>query len=421
MKVLISAYACEPNRGSEEGVGWNIVRRLARSHSLTVITRKRNTEVILSCEEEWVKGVRWVFIDPPKSLTFWKKGARGVQVYYLMWQYLLWRKAKELMKDETFDLTHHLTFGKYWVPSLLAGLNTPFVFGPVGGGESAPAPLRGGFSLKGKMSESSRELIQKGLLMCPPAQTLYRRAGWTLAATRQTEEALKALGVERVSVQVQSGLGGDELAALAGYGELCEKRKFDGKRPLRLVTACRLIHWKGVDLALETISELVKRGHDVVLTVLQGGPELANLKTMAADLGIADRITFAGRLPSLVDVYQEIGAADALLHPALHEAFGQSCLEALGIGVPVVCLKWGGPGLIVDDTCGVRISPGSREETVNSLSNAVLRLYGEDQERTFSAEQCRSRAAQFSWSAVVNSVNEAYRVATRTSGDLDAN
>ena len=39
LKILISAYACAPGRGSEEGVGWDCIRALAEYNDLYVITR----------------------------------------------------------------------------------------------------------------------------------------------------------------------------------------------------------------------------------------------------------------------------------------------------------------------------------------------------------------------------------------------
>ena len=48
MKILISAYACEPNKGSEPGIGWNwMINLVKKGHSVTVITRKNNKKIIL--------------------------------------------------------------------------------------------------------------------------------------------------------------------------------------------------------------------------------------------------------------------------------------------------------------------------------------------------------------------------------------
>ncbi len=53
-----------------------------------------------------------------------------------------------------------------------------------------------------------------------------------------------------------------------------------------------------------------------------------------------------------------------MVHPALHEAFGISCLEALAAGRPVICLNCGGPALQVTPEVGFVVEPGPVEETV---------------------------------------------------------
>jgi glycosyltransferase involved in cell wall biosynthesis len=234
-----------------------------------------------------------------------------------------------------------------------------------------------------------------------------RRATWTLAATRQTADALQQAGVTRLSVQVQSGITRQELQTL---GDAPPAARKDG--PIKLVTACRLIHWKAVDLAIEAIAAARGRGLDVHLTVLQNGPEQASLEQLAAKLGIAHKVTFAGRLPTLDDVYQTIRGSDALIHPALHEAFGQACLEALALGTPVICLDWAGPGVIVTDDCGYKVLPGSKEETVQRFADAITALHaGRDgaEQRSLAA---RRRATDFLWDSICAGIEEGYRKAT---------
>ena len=46
LRVLISAYACEPGKGSEPGVGWNFSKEMAKHHDLWVLTRLNNREII---------------------------------------------------------------------------------------------------------------------------------------------------------------------------------------------------------------------------------------------------------------------------------------------------------------------------------------------------------------------------------------
>jgi len=193
MKLLLSAYACEPNFGSEGGVGWNIVRALSENYDLSVLTRANNEELISSSDEVWVKKVNWIYTDPPKWLCFWKKGARGVQLYYILWQiYALKRVRKEKVD---YDVVHHVTFGRYWVPSFLVKLGKPFVFGPVGGGDRTPEQLAAEGSLKARLPEIVKAGIHRFLTMPTPIRKYYLKMDKVIAATHQTAEALKDIGV----------------------------------------------------------------------------------------------------------------------------------------------------------------------------------------------------------------------------------
>jgi glycosyltransferase involved in cell wall biosynthesis len=401
MNLLISAYACEPGRGSEPGVGWNIVKALSSNAELWVITRANNRTVIESSGEPWIDYVHWIFWDPPAWLTFWKKRGRGVQLFYILWQIGVYYVARKLVKEHSFDLCHHVTFGKYWIPSRLASLPVPFVFGPVGGGEETPLGLRAASSLGARISEGIKSLTSYIYPRLPWNRKLYRSAAWTFAATAQTAEKLRRLGVQKMSLLPQSGISEDELPVFAS------KSRTPGS-PLTLVTACRLIHWKAVDLAIEAVA-LAAREIDVRLIVLQTGPEEGRLKALVSQLGIDDLVEFRGRLPTLNDVFRTIAEADALVHPALHEAFGQACLESLALGTPVICLNWGGPGLIVDDSCGFTVEPGGREETVKRLADAMLCQSLESKTGASRANTCKGRAfGNFHWYIISDQIVNNY-------------
>lgn len=77
MKVLLSAYACEPNRGSEQGVGWGWAIELSKSNEVWVLTRDRNQERIEkylhSHPEYQLPSLHFIYVGVPKILTFWKK------------------------------------------------------------------------------------------------------------------------------------------------------------------------------------------------------------------------------------------------------------------------------------------------------------------------------------------------------------
>ena len=398
IRVLLSAYACEPGRGSEPGVGWNVARELSSRVSLRVITRANNKKAILQSGEDWVDNVEWIFWDPPKWLTFWKKGGRGVQLFYLIWQWGVKAVAQDALRNQDADVIHHVTFGKYWVPSRLAGLKRPFIFGPVGGGEETPPGLAGGFSLRSRLSDWLKKMATWFVGRFPPSVRLLNSASWTFAATPQTERALKDAGVTRVSVLPQSGI---QMADFDRVKLPSEKAPFPSTE-LRLVSASRLIGWKAVDLAIEAVAMASTR-IDVKLAVLQDGPERDALVALVDSLGASEIIEFKGKLPTLDSVYQEILGSDALIHPALHEAFGQSCVESLALGRPVICLNWGGPGIIVNDSCGYLVEPGDRDDTVKRMAEVIVEAGIEKANGLSKEESCRERAAlDFSWDKIVD-------------------
>lgn len=94
--ILISAYACEPDKGSEPGAGWNWAVEIAKYHSVTVITRTNNRD---SIEKELAvhprSNMKFLYYDLPDSIRRWKKGQKGIQLYYTLWQAGAYRCAKK--------------------------------------------------------------------------------------------------------------------------------------------------------------------------------------------------------------------------------------------------------------------------------------------------------------------------------------
>ncbi|MGA8406839.1 MAG: hypothetical protein WB680_06635, partial [Candidatus Acidiferrales bacterium] len=126
LKILISAYACEPGKGSEPGVGWNNVEQAARFHNVWVMTRSNNRALIEEAlAAQPMPNVHWIYLDLPRWARFWKKGQRGIHLYYSLWQILAYRKARKLHRDVGFDLAHHVTFVNYWLPTFLPLLPIP--------------------------------------------------------------------------------------------------------------------------------------------------------------------------------------------------------------------------------------------------------------------------------------------------------
>lgn len=395
--------------GSEGGVGWNFVRQLAAKHDLWVLTRANNREVIEADADPAVGTVNFVYIDLPLWLRFWKKGKRGHQLYYILWQIWILFATRKLRREQRFDLIHHITFGRYWIPSLLALSGGSFVFGPVGGGESTPRVLAGTYGKRGRRSERLRDFVRDLVRWNPLARMALKRAEVTLAATAQTAAALEKLKVANVRVMPQSGISAAELVF---FDEIFQPVP---ERAARLVSACRHEHWKALHLSIRAVAQVCEDHPELRYHILSGEPEQPDLEALVAELGVGEQVRFLGRLPTQEDVFKEMASARLFLHPALHEAFGQACLEALALGVPVLCMDWGGPGIIVDSASGFAIAPAAEEQVITAMAKVIRRAVEHPEELVEVAQAARVRAREvFAWESLGDQIDEVYQQVGRS-------
>jgi glycosyltransferase involved in cell wall biosynthesis len=406
LKVLMSAYACEPNKGSEPGVGWNWAHHMSGRHELWVLTRANNRPNIentpLGREQG---GIHWVYFDLPRWARFWKKGSRGTGIYYHLWQMAVRSVGARLHREIGFDLLHHVTFGKYWVPSYLALLPIRAILGPLGGGESTPKALAGTFSRRGFRYERGRDLVRTLASFDPVMRATIRRARIVAATTEESKRRIERLGASRVVVEPQLGINDGDLDFFARF-------PVRTGNPFRVISIGRLLHWKGFHLGLQAFARFNRVCPESEYWVLNDGPEAVALKQLAGELGIASRVTFWGHLPGLSDVYEKLAQSDALLHPATHEAFGNVCLEALAAGRPVICLDTGGPSLQVSEECGFRAPTSSLDQALDSMAAAMMLLYRSPELRLRMGAAARDRARkQFHWSPKAERMNALYEAA----------
>ena len=101
-RILLSAYACEPGRGSEAEVGWMWATELAAAgHEVWVITRTANRIAIeASLAEQHRPRLHFAYYDLPRWARGWKRGERGVHLYYALWQWGAYRTARVIDRQD---------------------------------------------------------------------------------------------------------------------------------------------------------------------------------------------------------------------------------------------------------------------------------------------------------------------------------
>jgi glycosyltransferase involved in cell wall biosynthesis len=345
MKLLISAFSCAPNRGSELGVGWNCVTEAHRlGHDVCVLVCPAHRDAIASAvrQDAALKEIRWVFPE----LAYWPvqqgEEPKWSRSYNLLWQKAALRVARALHREVGFDAVHHLTWAGLRVPTFMGFLGPPLILGPVGGGETSPLSLRDEFPPRGKILERIRDFNNATVIINPWIRRELTDAAVIFASTSDTRTLLSRSVKNKTFVFTPLWITKPPSVA----------PRMVRQGPPRLLCAARLYYWKGVHIAIRAFAQLLSQCPEARFTIVGKGPEEHRLKAEAARYDVADRIDFISWLPQqqLFDLYE---SHDLFVFPSLHDSAGFVVLEAMSRGMPVVCLDLGGPKDTVTPDSGV--------------------------------------------------------------------
>jgi glycosyltransferase involved in cell wall biosynthesis len=374
LKIIIAAYACRPHKGSEPGVGWNLCREIAKEHEVWVITRSNNRPTIeAELEKNPIANLHFVYSDLPGGFGQWQPKSWELQPIYYLWQIEAYFTARQLHQQVGFDVSHHVTYGRYCAPSFLAFLPVPFIWGPVGGGESAPYAFWRDFGFKGQIYELLRNLTRSLGEVGFFVRRTAANCTIAIASTDETAARLQRLGVKRVeTISGQTGITQEELA------QLNQLKRERSDRSIKFLSLGRLLHWKGFHLGLQAFAHANLPGAEY--WIVGSGSQRQQLEKLAEELGISDRIRFLGEIPR-EQALSTLGECDVLVHPSLHDFSPTVCLEAMAAGKPVICLDLGGPAIQITAETGLKVKANNPQQAIADLAQAMTRLADDDELR----------------------------------------
>jgi len=367
LRILISAYACEPYKGSEQAVGWNWVLQISRWHEVWVITRANNREPIeKALATKPLTNVHWVYFDLPHWARFWKKGGRGLYAYYYLWQLGVYFVGRRLCRDVKFDLAHHVTMGSFWSPSSLSLLPVPFMWGPIGAGLPAPRPFWTEFSLRGRVNEWLRAVALFFTRLDPVRAMTEDKACMILAVSSGTARAFTPRNQHKIALFSAVGFDSSEIDEF-------DSSWSSTSGPFKVLSVGRLVHWKGFALAIKAFAIFHEAFPNSQHWIVGDGPEKAKLAELANSLGLSECVHFVGAL-SRADYLAHMRSSDVLLYPSLHQPGAFVIIEAMATCKPVICLDLGEPALLVNEETGIRVPANTPAQAVNDLAKAMALL-----------------------------------------------
>jgi len=404
IRVLIIAYACEPNRGSEPGTGWNVATGLAKYCDVTVVTRANNEEVIeKALAENDFGNISFVYEDPDKILLRLKKAKiLPVQAFYAFWQLAV---AKRITKDRLFeqcDIAHHMTFNSFEIPAyaLLNKSKAKYVWGPIGGGQRVPLNHLSLFGFKNGIKEYARSIRVKLFSLNPWSVRVLRNSDLVYFANEETRELLEHQCKGDVRMMIDVGVD-------------CEKFKprcaSSDASPIPIILfGGRLEGRKGGLLLLKALAKLKRDGEKFECRIVGSGPDEGKLKRYIRENDLGSEVSMLG-LVTHDQMAKEFSEADLFVFSSLRDTSGAIVMEAMATSLPSVCIDHQGGGIILDETCGIKVPPASVQEMVDGMRAGISSLLNDASLRERMGKAGRKRVMQeYDWKERVKRVLAGY-------------
>lgn len=404
LKILISAYACSPYKGSEPGVGWGFVAALAKRHELWVIVEEEkyraDIEHYLGANPEFSRWVHFFFVKKARNRRLRKIWPPSYYWYYRRWHQEALDLAQALHGRVGFDLVHQLTMVGFREPGYLWKMRIPFVWGPVGGMGVFPwrfLPVVGGY---GALYYTGYNLFNT----------------WQMRFALRPRKAARSAGVGLITATPENQLGAQEywgcsssMICEVGLPPVPAQRPTARKsnEPLRVAWAGLHLPRKALNLALHSLARLPK-AITWELHVLGQGERTRYWQQLAQQLGVAEHCHFAGWLPREEAIHL-MASSHLMLITSLRDLTSTVTIEALALGLPIVCLDHCGFAGVVNDRCGIKVQVTTPEKVVVGLAEGIARLANNEELRMQLAEGALLRAQDFSWDNKAAAVDEIYR------------
>jgi glycosyltransferase involved in cell wall biosynthesis len=395
IKVLLSTYACEPDKGSEPYVGWSWANALAQHCDVTVLTRANNRGPIEKALASMSGRLpAFIYYDPCSSLLTLKKAGLPVSIFYVFWQI----GARRCMASKLglFDIVHHLTFNSFTVPGFWWTKRAVVVLGPLGGGMVTPLKMIGLFGKK-MPGELLRTIFVLLSSWNPLVRFSFAKARTIISANNDTEKRIPHVFRHKSARMLETGINVERVLGAKSHNGL------------RLLWVGTLTARKAPLLALLALAKCRTAGLHAHLEFIGQGPELEKLQQIATKLDLLNHVTFTGFLPHAV-VVDKFRDADIFLFTSIRDTSGNVLLEAMAAGLPSVILCHQGAAEITTPETAIRILPDSPERVASRLAEGILTLAGNTELRIRMGEAARQRVVeQFTWEKKSEAMLAIYR------------
>jgi glycosyltransferase involved in cell wall biosynthesis len=413
LRILAIAYACNPTKGSDEAVGWGWARAIAERHDVTVITAdfhandiSRHSHVGESANGNnprfiYVKNRTWHY----RPQGIWKKIECSIakplmNLAYQNWLSHAFAQAKREVALTPFDVVHLITYVGWRFPGAFYRLGLPFVWGPIGGLQNTKWRLLPSLGPRGAFYHAARNSVNslQIKLLPGPRRALQAACGSVIAATSEIQEKLwEHFGTKS---QVISEVGPPDLPPPA------EPRKRAQEEPFKICWSGLHLPRKALHLLLRAAARL-PRDLDYCIEILGDGPCGQPWRALASRLGVQSRCRWHGQV-SREQSLTIMKTCHLFSITSLSDLTSNVAVEAISLGLPIVCLDHCGFADLVTPECGIKVRVGSIGQIVSDLAAAIGALCRDEDYRRQLAQGALRRTADYSWQKKMDTLDEIY-------------
>lgn len=401
LKILLSAYACHPNLGSEPGLGWNWLREIAKNHEVWILFYDgygQREAVEQACSALPYR--RHIHLHPI-GVPRWLR-TRAFRLRYEWWQYAAYRAAKALTEGIDFDVIHHATVSAWWNCGHLWKLPIPFIFGPISGAQQTPRAAYPFLRWQDRCAEMMRSTL---FYVC-----WY---GWRRPRRALQKAALVIAGNRAMESLVRRVRGDGPTALLCQIGmdrprQTARKAPSTSQTPLRFLFAGQLVACKNFGLLLAAL-RLLPASRAWTLRVVGDGPLREYWSQKVAECGLSSRIQFLRQVDHS-EMDELYSWADVFVFPSCRDSNATVTLEAIAHQLPIVALRIVGNTLILNDGNAMLIDIDRSGQIAGDFAAALERLCGNPELRVALGNRAHAWAAEeMTWPQQAARMEELYR------------
>lgn len=396
--IYFNAFACDPEKGSELGLGWNWLSYIGRYYPTLLVTadigRKEILREAIDSDPELKQNVTVHFVswELPEGLLP-QYLLRYYQPYYYRfyrrWMQQSYAYALQVCREGKIKLVHQNTYHSYREPGDFWRLPVPSVWAPVAGVSNIPwrllpslGPVEGG-------RHGARNLINMGHMRW---NQRFRQAvkGYSRVVAGSDEAASFLRKFRSDEVPVIPG----QLIKQASTPGIPNNRQSNSE-PLRLVFCGLHLSRKGGAYLIKALAQASHKCR-LHLDMIGEGLMTARWRNLAGRLQCNHLITWHGRVERsrVLEIMHE---ADVFVFPSINDCYPAVIAEAMSVGLPVITTDVPGVGDMVDADSGIKLSAISEKSITHGLADAICRLVKNPEylDHLFTGVKKRKDAFQF--------------------------